>query len=384
MKKVGFSAICNVIFFFLLVGVLCAFTLFSPKKDFSEEENRSLADYPEISARSWFSGDYSGGVSDWFRERFFLRTSWISLKTKLARLSGHDEVDGVYFSDGALFEVQPPVDYEAVDKSVAAINSFGKSLEGRLGVMLVPTAAQIYADRMPSYSPTQEQRRMINYVYSALDEGIGRIDVYDALYKAREDYIYYRTDHHWTASGAYIAYCEYVRRLGYNPVGLDKMNIEHASHTFLGSLHSKVLTDEIEPDTVDFYTSDGAAVTKVRKTAPDGSVTEYNGVFMREYLAAKDKYLSFLGPNVPLVEIESDSGGGSLLIIKDSYANCMAPLLAKHFSEIALVDLRYMMNLEDYVDPAKYDSVLILYNAATFAEDANLRRLSVDGGENTP
>lgn len=378
MKKSVFSVYFNIILFFLLTGVLCLATLLTPKSDYSEAENRALADAPRLTLSSWFSSDFSDGLSEYLREHFSLRNGWISLRTNLERLCGHDEVNGVYFSNDALYEVQPPVDYSLVDRSIEAINSFGKTLDGRLSVMIVPTAAQIYADRMPPYSPTQEQRRMINYVYSALDDGIGKTDVYDALFKAREDYIYYRTDHHWTASGAYIAYCEYVRRFGYTPVSLDKINIEHASHSFLGSLHSKVLTDEIEPDTVDFYTSGGAGVSSVRKTDPYGNVTEYDSVFMREYLESKDKYLCYLGENVPLVEITSDSGGGSLLVIKDSYANCLAPLLTKHFSKVTLVDLRYMMKLRDYADPEEYDSVLILYNASTFAQDGNIVKLAVE------
>ena len=219
---------------------------------------------------------------------------------------------------------------------------------------------------------------MINYVYSALDSGIGSIDVYDALYKSRGDYIYYRTDHHWTAYGAYIAYCEYVRRLGYDAVPLDRINIEHASRSFLGSLHSKVLTDEAEPDVIDIYTSDGANVISMKKTDPYGNVSEYDGVFLREHLEDKDKYLTYLGENVPLVEITSDSGGGSLLIIKDSYANCFAPFLTKHFSKVTLVDMRYIMNIEDYVDLSEYSGVLILYNASTFAQDGNLQKLAAE------
>ena len=377
------SAIFNTALFFALIAVMAVSTIISKKADFSEEENRYLAEAPKLSASSWFSGGYSEGLSEYSREHFVLRNGWISLRTKLERLLGHDEISGVYFSDGRLFEVAEPVDYDKVDRSVEAINSLGKTLGGKLGVMIAPTSAQIYSDRLPSYTPDQEQRRLINYVYSELGGGIQAIDVYDVLYRERENYIYYRTDHHWTAYGAYIAYSEYMRRLGYNPVTLDKIDIEHADHSFLGSYHSKVLTDEVEPDTVDFYSSGGAEVTSVKITSADGSTTEHEGVYFREYLAKKDKYLSFLGPNAPLVEIDSNAGGGSVLIIKDSYANCFAPLLAKHFSKVVLADMRYMMKLSDYVDPSSFDRVLVLYNASNFASDGNLVKLEADFGEKT-
>lgn len=371
------SDILNIAVFFAFLIILCLATIFAKKENFSELENRYLADTPAFSVKSWFSGDYSDGLSEYSREQFTLRTRWIAMRTKIERFLGKSAINGVYFANGRLCEIAEKPDYDRIDRSIAAINSFGEELGGRLSVMIVPTSAQIYADSLPSYSPEQEQRKLINYVNTALVEGIQPIDVYDSLMRAREDYIYYRTDHHWTAYGAYVAYCECVRRLGYSPVTLDNITVEHASRDFLGSYYSKVLTDEVEPDTIDFYTSGGAQVTGVRVTKANGEVVERDSVYFRENLEKKDKYQSFLGENVPLVEIESSAGGGSILIIKDSYANSFVPFLSKHFSKVTAVDLRYMMRLEDYVDPTEYDRILILYNASTFSEDTNLVKLFV-------
>lgn len=373
LKRLG--DIINIMAFFGLVAALCIGTAVSKKTDYSELENRYLADLPELTLSNWFSGKYSEGLSEYSREHFTLRSSWISLRTHLERLMGHNQINGVYFAKGRLCEVQEPVDYARLDKTIEAINSFGRRFDGRLSVMVVPTSAQIYADSLPSYSPEPEQRKMINYIYSALDGGIQTIDVYDSLMRAREDYIYYRTDHHWTTYGAYIAYCDCLRRLGYSPVTIDNIDVEHASHSFVGSYYSKVLTDEIEPDTIDFYTSPGAEVQNVRITKPDGQVYQRDSIYFRENLSIKDKYQSFLGENVPLVEIESDAAGGSVLIIKDSYANCFVSFMTKHFSKVTVVDLRYMMSLEDYIDPTEYDRILILYNASTLAEDTNVVKL---------
>lgn len=375
MKSQKLLPIINAVLFFAVLLALSLATLFAPKSDFSELENRYLASAPRLTSSSWFTGYYADKFSEYIGDHFILRPRWISLRTRLERLAGHDEVSGIYFSDGRYFEVMEPIDYERIDRSVAAINAFGETLDGRLSVLIAPTSSQIYADRLPDYAPEQEQRRMINYVYGSLGESIQFVDVYDALYRAREDYIYYRTDHHWTTYGAYIAYSTLIRRYGYAPVSLDRIDIEHASHSFFGSYYSKVISREADPDTVDIYTSGGASVSTVRITLPDGTVAERNDMYFRENLEKKDKYLTFLGENVPLIEIESDAGGGSVLVIKDSYANCLVPFLTKHFSKVAVVDLRYMMDIRDYADPAEFDRVLILYNAPTFAEDANLVKL---------
>ena len=375
MKPQKILHILNIAFFSVTVLILSAVTLLFPKSDFSELENRYLTTAPRLTVSSWFTGYYSDRFSEYVGDHFALRPRWISLRTRLERLAGHDAVSDIYFSDGRFYEVMPPVDYTIVDRSISAINSFGDYLNGTLSVLIAPTSSQIYVDRLPNYAPEQEQRRMINYIYSALGENIQSIDVYDALYRSRDDYIYYRTDHHWTTYGAYIAYSTLIRRYGYDPVGLDRIDIDHASHGFLGSYYSKVISREAEPDTVDIYTSRGAEVSTVRITSADGTVAERESVYFRENLDKKDKYLTFLGENVPLIEIESDAGGGSILVIKDSYANCLVPFLTKHFSRVTVADLRYMMDLRDYADPAEFDRVLILYNASTFASDANLVKL---------
>ena len=378
-KKI--TAVVNSALFSAVVISLSIATIISKKSDFSELENRYLAEKPKISASAWFSGEYFSDWSEYSREHFIMRPRWISLRTSLERLAGHEEVNGIYISGGRLYEASAPVDYETVDRSVAAIKKFGELLEGRLSVMIAPTSSQIYADLLPNYSPLQEQRKMINYVYSALEGSAQTIDVYDPLYRARDDYIYYRTDHHWTEYGAYIAYSTCIRRFGYSPVTLDKIDVEHASRSFLGSYYSSVIVDDIEPDAIDFYTSGGAEISSVKITRADGTTEERDSVFFREYLDKKDKYLCYLGENVPMIEITSEAGGGSILVIKDSYANCFAPFLTKHFSRVVLVDLRYMMRLSDYVDVSDFDRALILYNASTFAEDGNIPKLAAYGSE---
>ena len=361
--------------FFGIIILFAGAAIVLPKSYFSEEENRALSEFPTVSARAWFSGELSSDLGEYLCEHFPLRNGWIGLRTSLERLAGHDEINGVYFSGGSFYETPIEPDYEVVDRSINAINSFGEKLGGRLSVMLAPTSSQIYSDRLPDFAPKPDEKKLINYVYSKLSPSVQAVDVYDALYRSREDYIYYRTDHHWTTRGAYVAYKALMGAYGYEPVSEDKINVEHASHGFLGTLYSKVLSEYAEPDTVDFYTSAGPEVTDVEITGSDGNVTKKDSVYFRENLEIKDKYLSFLGANVPKIEITSEYSGGSILVIKDSYANCFVPFLTKHFERVTVVDMRYIMDLGDYVDPGEYDRVLILYNASTFAEDRNVAKL---------
>ncbi len=371
MKKIC-EIINAAVFFGFIVLMLCA-SILLPKKDYSEEENRYLAELPSLSAERYFSGEFTDELSSYMDDHFPLRTNWISLHTRLELLQGRRLVNGVYISDGRMIQIHDEADYDAVDRSVAAISEFSKSCGAPVYLTIVPTAAEIYSDEIPDYSGMLDQRELISYVYECLEGDVVSVDVYDTLRNLKDEYIYYRTDHHWTSQGAYAAYTEVARRLGFVPASLDRFDIMHASHSFLGSLHSKTLYDSIEPDSIDFYISNNQTVTL---NSYGGE--EYRGSpYLSEYLSVKDKYLSFLGQNTPLVNINSDASGARMLVIKDSYANCFVPFLAEHYSSIDVIDLRYITNPNDYINPSDYDCILILYNAENFSTDTNLAKLSL-------
>ena len=110
------------------------------------------------------------------------------------------------------------------------------------------------------------------------------------------------------------------------------------------------------------------------------SEKEYDSLYFREYLEVKDKYSSFMGTNSPLMTITSDENpnGQSILIFKDSYAHSFIPFLTNHYSNITILDMRYInAGYSSLVDIEEFDSVLILYNSITFSEDTGIRKLRI-------
>lgn len=376
MKKV--TQILNIVVFLGFLVILAMVSLVVPEDDFSETENRYLADMPDFSASDWFSGDYAEDLTDWLDDHFAMRTKWISLHTSLELFQGRSEVNGIYIADDRLLELTDEIDYSVVDNSLEAISYLSNLSDTPVYVMIVPTAAEIYSDEVDYTEKKVSQRELISYAYSYLQENSSAepIDVYSVLYSSREEYIYYRTDHHWTSTGAYLAYISAADVMGYTASTLDKFDVRYASHSFYGSLHSSVLYSGIEPDTIEFYLSNARTVSKV-STDEEGN-TVYSSVFDESYLSRKDKYLCYLGENVGKTEVVSDATGGKLLVIKDSYANCFVPFLAENYSDITVLDLRYLTNPTASIgDLGDYDAVLILYNAQNFAEDTNLPKLKL-------
>lgn len=378
-KKPNIPNLITCIVFFAILITFPLITAFSEKKEFSEMENTYLQSMPKASAKTIYDRSYMNKLEKYLSDHFAGRIGWIKARTLLETSLGKYERNGVYILKNRLVEKIPEPDYTSVDKNIAAINKFAEENDVPIFFMLVPTSAEIYADEIPQNAPNVNQREFISYVCGSLNKPITAIDVYQAMLSNRSDYIYYRTDHHWTTFGAYLAYAAAGKKMGYTPERADMYDVEHAGLGFIGTFYSKTLFDGVEKDTLDFYhPTDGDGVSEVLVTKVYGEEPERrDSIYFREYLDAKDKYASFLGTNAPIVTIKSKNDGGKLLIFKDSYAHCYTPFLTKHYSEITLVDMRYIqMSYKELINPEDYDQVLFLYNASSFMSDTDIKKLA--------
>ena len=374
---IAVSAISMISFFAILL-IFQLMTVFGEKKTFSELENRTLEKFPKFSAKSYFSGSFADDLEVYTADHFFCRDEFITMKTYIDMALGKHERSGVYILKDRLVQRFDEPDDSVVSASIEGINSFAADNDIPVFVMLAPTSGEIYSDELPKNAPMASEKEFIDSVYSRLSDSIGTIDAYTVLNLNRNDYICYRNDHHWTTKGAYLAYTAAGKKMGYAPVTMDGYDIEHAAAGFKGTLYSSALYNGIEADTVDYYHCIGGYdITGEDVTEAFGSdPVHYDDIYFREYLGKKDKYSSFTGQNQPMVTITSDSPGGKLLIFKDSYAHCYVPFLMQHYSEVTMVDLRYIqLDYKELIDVSSYDQVMFLYNALTFSTDRNLKKL---------
>lgn len=380
MKNKIHKIILVAAFFLFLVAMPVLTFINLPKEDkpFSENENRTLAGFPEISFEAYVDKSAMTGFEDWFSDRFFGREEWIKLKNSTERFIGKTEVNGIFTVEDRMMQVWKGYNKEFIDKNLAAINKFTeKNSDIPVYFMLAPTSQEIYSGLLPECTPIGSQQEMSNYCRENLE--CGYIDIFPALKSHSDEYIYYRTDHHWTSYGAYLAYAEAAKSLGYQAAPLSAFDIEHASSDFRGTLYSKTLDDSITPDIIDYYHS--KAENDLTLTINDGvSVKDYDSLYFREYLDVKDKYSSFMGTNSPVMTITTEESNNeqSILIFKDSYAHSFIPFLTSHYSKITVLDMRYInLGYSNLVDMEEYDSVLLLYNAITFSEDSHIRKLNM-------
>ena len=365
-----------IILFLLLVFGFTAVTFVWPERTFSENENRVLASAPEFSWENLFEGKFMSDYEKYITDQFFLRDEWIQLKTRTEMLLNKQDINGVYMGkDGYLIErhEDSKIDVEMLEKSknylVQFVERYTKRLgDGKVKVMLVPTASEVLLDKLPPFAEGFDQNGMIDEVYGLLPEGVA-VDVRDILKEHADEYVYYKTDHHWTSLGAFYAYQAYCASKGFHVPALDDATFTEVSKDFLGTIYSK-LNLEISKDTMHTVTLPNTP-SKIQMTV---DMTEkFNGLYNDEYLSQKDKYSYYLDGNHARTEIASNGEGkGTLLIIKDSYSHCFAPLTLGDYQKVYLVDFRYFnMPISQFIMQNRVTDILVLYNAVTFATDTH-------------
>ncbi len=361
---------------YMTVGLICmillAFTVMDLLREdrlFSETENRILASKPEFSWESLFDGSFSQKYESYVTDQFVGRDKWIRLKTGADILMQKREINGVYLGkDEYLIEQHLPEDYpqELADKRLALLEKLVDRWDAK--VMLVPTADNILIDKLPSYAELYDQRALLETVADRLG-GEHYVDVYRALWERQEEDIYYRTDHHWTTRGAYYGYIAWADAMGEAVDGLSAEDAVTVSEDFLGTLHSK-LNVTVRPDSIQYFPATEENPVELTYDMQKSSDSFYE----ESYLDTKNQYGYFLDDNHAFIEIDTgNENGRTLFVIKDSYANCMIPLLARHYEKVYVADLRYMNGrlfpfMESW-EPEGGMDVLVLYNCVHFLEE---------------
>lgn len=342
---------------------------------FSVSENRLLASKPEFSAEALLDGTYTARMETYVTDQFVSRDKWIAIKTGMDIILQKQEINGVYLGkDDYLIEQHLPENYteEQTQKKLALLEKLVDKWDAE--VMLVPTADNILVDKLPANAPYFDQKQFLDTVRNLVGEE-HYIDVYHALSTHADEQIYYRTDHHWTSLGAYYGYQAWAEARGIQSYPYDTQNMGTVTEEFLGTLHSRVNLDR-RADSITYFPE--TTVPTVKITYDMTKVSD--ALYESSYLETKNKYGFFLDDNHALVEIDTErQGGGTLFVIKDSYANCFVPLLLPHYSRIYMLDLRYYNGrlselMEKYGEHAVNSTgegmeVMILYNCIHFLED---------------
>lgn len=352
--------------FLIIICSLSILDVILPDKKFSELENRNLKSKVTFNFKRFLDGSFSKKYEEYINDQFVGRDYWINLKSISEYALGKVENNNIiYGQDGYLFEKFTELDKDRLKLNTEAINIFAENINQDVSLMIVPNSYEIYSEKLPIGVPLVRQKEIINEIYIN-STNTNNIDLYDVMESNKDKYIYYKTDHHWTTYGAYLAYCEFIESIGDVPI--DLKNIEEIKiDKFYGTYFSKAKPFNIKSDVLSYYDFENITIEI------DGK--EYEGLYDYSKIDLRDKYSLFLRGNNSLTVIKNNGNlnGKKLLVFKDSYANSLIPFLTSNYEEIHVIDLRsFMGNVNEYVIENGFDNILFIYNFINLARDANI------------
>lgn len=359
----------------------------TPDRTVSELENTTLTQRPKVTAQILSSAGLNRFFNDYTqytKDQIPGRDAWISLQSFVeTALLQKTQSGGILLGDkGQMFDRTYGLvssEERTLPRNIAAVASLAARCPGKVYVMVAPAASSIYPERVPAHAPLLQEESYLGQIQAAVEQAGGvYLPLEDALSAHKDEYIYYRTDHHWTTQGAYYAYSELCGALGLEP-------FDRAAHTavdvpdFYGTFYSRARTWNAQPDTLTYYDLDNP-LTIYTVTGP-GMPTEgqTTGLYDLDKLDVYDKYAAFLHGNNGLSRVEGD-GEGRILVVKDSYANSLIPFLTANYAQIDVVDLRnYNYGLDGLIAENGYDQILVLYSFDSFKSDPYLYRAGIEG-----
>ncbi|MCH5190883.1 MAG: hypothetical protein J1F23_01820 [Oscillospiraceae bacterium] len=390
------------------------------RPQYSESEKRELAKFPQFSVSEFFSGDYFRKIGDWYSDTYPGRETWVGLNTKIKSNYGisseeihgeiieGDEIPDEYVPQnesltesntentaneeptwesyvaenentqtlGAVF-VAGDRAYEYYNFSQSVANSYIGTINreadtlkdvANFYVMIVPTSIGItLPDNYMATINSSDQKKAMDYMFSGMSENVKQIRIYNTLMEHRKEYIYFNTDHHWTALGAYYAYEQFADASGITKMPLSAYK-QVEFDNFLGSFYTdtgKLPVLEKNPDKIIAYVPNENATLVY--TTSKGEQFKWPIINDVTAYTSSAKYSTFIAGDNPFTEITNPdiNDGSSLLVVKESFGNAVVPFLVENYEKIYVIDYRhYKGSVSDFVKKHGVQDVLYINNVS--------------------
>lgn len=365
----------SILFCAVLVIGLASYIFISPRA-FSEKENRTLAGPPQIGADSLGSGSFATDFESYANDQFIWRDFAVSIKANLEKLSGKKENNGIYFADdNYLIEKPTSTDTAIAKANLESIKKVALSGKYDVSVMLVPTAFEVLKDKLPENAYNPIQKDVAKLANETLDgSGAKFIDPTNELSLHKDEYIYFRNDHHQSAFGSYLVYKTWCEANGIEAYSEQDFAKKDLSDEFYGTTWSRSSITSAVGDTVSIYEPEFDISYEVNYVVDNKTA---DTMYEMSWIDKKDKYSVFFDGNHPIVTVNtSNKNGKKIAVFKDSYANSVLPFLVNHYENVHVIDLRYYsVNPLMYLDANGITEMLVLYNTANFITDTNSVKL---------
>ena len=432
-KQKNINSIFLQIFSFFAVLALLAFIglLFFLRPAKSEAEKRELTKFPKFTVQAFTSGDFFADIGKWYSDTYPGRDFLISLNSGLKSAYGFkseeihgdvvegDEIPDEYTTKAPDKETTTEVttsvedtwemidatgdtqslgpvfvagdkayeyynfDQKTADDYIYTLNTVAEKL-GDIPVydMIIPTSIAItLPDKYLKTIKSSDQNKAINYMYSGMSDKVNKVCIYNTMMSHRTEYIYFNTDHHWTALGAYYAYADFTKTAGITTQPLSKYKqVEYPG--FLGSFYTdtgKLKVLEENPDTIIAYEpNENATLVYTDKKGQKISWKIVNDV---SNYGKTIKYSAFIAGDNSFTEITNPdiTDGSSIVVVKESFGNALVPFLVENYSKIYVIDYRYYKgSVSQFAQNNNVDAVLYMNNVSATRNKFLVGKLKAD------
>ena len=414
---------------FLFFGILFVFTfiglLLPLRPKVSEAEKRKLTSFPTPTVKTFFNGAFFSDVSLWYADTYPLRDSLIRLDHSLEKLYGfepsvqmyggnetadvipdipepttesvimatnsdtltatteHKEPvlpdskemeaeiqnqiqNGVYVENGAAYSMYY-FNQEAADTYIQSLEYAASVLDGKTNVysILVPNQSGVMLpEETRNKLGGSDQKQAIDYYYASYNK-VKSVPTIETLREHNDEYLYFRTDHHWTQLGAYYTYQNFCDVKGIPSENLSDFKNTKTFDNFIGTFYSSYGNSDMQnhPDSITAYYPNATNAMKFRNT--DNQEYDWYVISDVEGWDSGALYNCFIGGDNPLSIIENPtiSDGSSCLVLKESYGNCFVPFLVDHYQTVYVVDFRYaQQNVLQFIQEKGIKDLIVINN----------------------
>ena len=291
-----------------------------------------------------------------------------------------EQIGSLYLNGDSAYEL-----YYFSEKAVRAHASLLNTVQAmfpkvKLSAMIVPNSFGVILDpKVQEKLASSGMDQAIAYSYSLMDKRVNTVNVFDALSAHKKEYIYFRTDHHWTQLGAYYGYQEYCKSMGYSTKPLSdyqKMDFPEFYGTFYFFMN-RPESLKGHPDQVTAYQG---SMNSMQYTDSKGNLQEGKLINDASQMLPGNKYNCFMLGDHGYVEIHNEGAPRkkSILVLKDSYGNAFVPLLAQDYRDVYVVDYRhYQGNASSLIQEKGIEEILFLNNIMGIGESLSQKMLAV-------
>lgn len=361
---------CLVIIVAIVIVALSVLMVIIPDREISQKENRTLQQVPTFSFDKFKNGDLTKQTSRYLVDQFPFRDGFVALKAYCELALFKHENNGIIYGKGGVLIPRGEIENDRMEENLNSISKLSSSTNKSIVVVPLPRTVDVYKNLLPKLYPYECEVKIWQKLLNK--NSIPDVKILDLCSALDTNGGYYKTDHHYTTKGAYITYCALGEELEFTPKGEDFFKVETVTTEFCGTSMRSSGFYFVKKDEIKLYRYENDTKYTVIADKKDMSLYDF------DKLNTVDKYAVFLGGNHARVDITSEQQGREkLLIIRDSFADSIAPFLALHY-DLILIDLRYYTDsIKQLIETECIDKVLVLQSITELSTAKNISILQM-------